>query len=128
MQTIAFRMSSCCIALGTIFNHLWQSMIMWEKRMYTCMCNWVTLLYSRKLIEHCKPAILEKIKIIIRIYEEWVNSFVQERTVSNSGICCHFDSENILLQDEHIHYSLEEIKCKAKIKGLFTCFLMIEIP
>ena len=33
--------------------------------MYTCMYNWVTLLYSRKLTEHCKPAIIEKIKIII---------------------------------------------------------------
>ena len=30
--------------------------------MYTCMCNWVNLLYSRKLAEHCKPAILEKNK------------------------------------------------------------------
>ena len=30
------------------------------------MCNWVTLLYSRKLTEHCKPAIMEKIKIIIK--------------------------------------------------------------
>ena len=29
------------------------------------MCNWVTLLCSRKLTEHCKPAIIEKIKIII---------------------------------------------------------------
>jgi len=32
--------------------------------MYTSMCNWVTLLHSRKLTEHCKPAIMEKIKII----------------------------------------------------------------
>ena len=32
--------------------------------MYTCMCDWVTLLYSRKLAEHCKPTIMEKIKII----------------------------------------------------------------
>ena len=31
------------------------------------MCNWVTLLYSRKLTEHCKPAIMEKIKITIKI-------------------------------------------------------------
>ena len=41
--------------------------------MYICMCDWVTLLYSRKLTEHCKPAIMEKIKIIIKkitkIYE-----------------------------------------------------------
>ena len=33
---------------------------MWGKKMYTCMCDWVTLLYSRKLTEHCKPAIMEK--------------------------------------------------------------------
>ena len=32
--------------------------------MYTCMCDWVSLLYGRKLIEHCKPAIMEKIKIV----------------------------------------------------------------
>ena len=24
------------------------------------MCNWVTMLYSRKLMEHCKPAIMKK--------------------------------------------------------------------
>ena len=28
------------------------------------MCNWGTLLYSRKLTEHCKPVIIEKIKKI----------------------------------------------------------------
>ena len=27
------------------------------------MCDWVTLLYSKKLTEHCRPAIMEK-KII----------------------------------------------------------------
>ena len=35
--------------------------------MYTCMCNWVTTLYSRKLTEQCKPAIVEK-KISIYMY------------------------------------------------------------
>ena len=58
-------MRSYCVALGTRSSHLWWSMMKWEKRTYTCMCNWVTLLYSRKLTEHCKPAITEKIKIII---------------------------------------------------------------
>ena len=29
-----------------------------------CVCDWVTLLYSVKLTEHCKPTIMEKIKII----------------------------------------------------------------
>ena len=57
---------SCCTALGTLSSHLWWSRIMWEKRTYTCMSNWVTLLYSRKLTEPCKPAIMEKIKIIIK--------------------------------------------------------------
>ena len=27
-----------------------------------CMCDWVTLLYSKKLTEHRKPAIVEKNK------------------------------------------------------------------
>ena len=31
-----------------------------KKNIY--MCNWVTLLYSRKLIEHCKPFITGKNK------------------------------------------------------------------
>ena len=39
-----------CVALGTMSGHLWWGMVMWEKRMYTCMCNWVTMLYSRKYI------------------------------------------------------------------------------
>ena len=30
--------------------------------MHMCMCDWVTLLYSRKLTEHCKPVIMEKNK------------------------------------------------------------------
>ena len=34
------------------------------------MCDWVILLYSGKLIEHCKPAIMEKIKIIIKLKKE----------------------------------------------------------
>ena len=35
--------------------------------MYICMCDWVTLLNSRKLTGHCKSAIMEKIKIIKKI-------------------------------------------------------------
>ena len=34
--------------------------------MYTCMCDWVTSLCRRKLTEHSKSAIMEKIKIIIK--------------------------------------------------------------
>ena len=35
-----------------------------RKRVYTCKCDGVTLLDSRKLTEHWKPAMMEKIKII----------------------------------------------------------------
>ena len=37
-----------------------------RKRMYVCMCDWVTLLYSKKLTEHCKPPIMEKIEVIFK--------------------------------------------------------------
>ena len=37
---------------------------MCEKRMYTFMCNWVTMLYSRKLTGHCKPVLTEENKIM----------------------------------------------------------------
>ena len=36
---------------------------MWEKRMYTCMYDWVNLLYNRKLTDPCKPAIMVHLKI-----------------------------------------------------------------
>ena len=60
-------MRSCCIALGIISSYL--GWIMMEdnvrKRVYICMCDWVSLLYCRKLTEHCKLAVMEKIKITI---------------------------------------------------------------
>ena len=34
-----------------------------RKRMYVYMCEWIILLYHRKLTEHYKPAITEKIKL-----------------------------------------------------------------
>ena len=50
------------------------------------MCDWVTLLYSRKLTEHCKPAKMEKIKIIIKKKEKadrpWGGVATQASTTS----------------------------------------------
>ena len=37
------------------------------------MCNWVTMLCSRKLTEHCKPAIMEKIKIKKKTYSMYLD-------------------------------------------------------
>ena len=41
-------MRSCCVAPRTMSSYLQWSMIMGEKCMYTCMCNWVPMLFSGK--------------------------------------------------------------------------------
>ena len=43
-----WAMRSCCAAVGTMSSHLRWRMIMCENRLCTCMCNWVTVLHSRK--------------------------------------------------------------------------------
>ena len=65
-------MGSCCIAQGTMTSHLYGTWwrIMWEKECIY-VWDWVTLLYSRKLTEHCKLTIIEKIKII-RKRKKWI--------------------------------------------------------
>ena len=53
------------ILLYSTGNYIYSLMVEHDnvrKRMHTCMCNWVTLLYSTKVTEHCKPAITEKNK------------------------------------------------------------------
>ena len=42
-----FAMIYCCVALRTMSRCLQRNTIMGEKIMYTCMCNWVPMLYSR---------------------------------------------------------------------------------
>ena len=46
-----------------------------KKRMYICMCDRVTLLYNRKLTEHCKPTTMEKIKNILKRKNSYVTSW-----------------------------------------------------
>ena len=59
-------MRSCSIAQETISSHLGWNMMEDNVRkimyIYICVCICVTgsLLYSRKLTEHCKPTIMEK--------------------------------------------------------------------
>ena len=62
-------MRSCCTALGTISRHLrWNMMEDYvKKNVCVCVSDWVTLLYSRKLAEHCQPTLMEKTKIILKI-------------------------------------------------------------
>ena len=43
-----FTMRSCCAALRTMSRYLHRNRTMGGKRMYTCMCNFVPMLYSGK--------------------------------------------------------------------------------
>ena len=43
-----FTMRFCCVALKSMSRYLQWSTTMGENIMYTCMCNWVPMLYSRK--------------------------------------------------------------------------------
>ena len=44
------------------------------------MCNWVTVLYSKKLTEHYKPAIMEKIKIIAKFKKRYLGEVMKVLT------------------------------------------------
>ena len=58
----------CCIALGTVSSHIMLIMESNVKKECVCVCvrNWVTLPYSRKLMAHYKPTVMEKIKSIFK--------------------------------------------------------------
>ena len=43
-----FTKRSCCVALRTMSRYLLHSTTMGEKIMYTCMYNWVPMLYRGK--------------------------------------------------------------------------------
>ena len=43
-----FTMRSCCVALRTMSRYLHHNRTMGGKIMYTCICNLVPMLYSRK--------------------------------------------------------------------------------
>ena len=45
------------------------------------MCNWVTMLYSRKWTEHCKPATMAKNKIII----EFKKNLLEHKNNNNNN-------------------------------------------
>ena len=58
-------MRSCCIAQGTICNHLWWNMMKDNVRKRMCIYVWLGhFVVQKKLTEHCKSTIIEKIKIL----------------------------------------------------------------
>ena len=51
-----FTMRSCCVALRTMSRYLHRNRTMGGKIMYTCMCNWVLMLYSGEKKNVCLAA------------------------------------------------------------------------
>ena len=68
-----------------------------RKRMYVCTRDWVSLLYYRKLTEHCKPAITGKIKIILK--NDQVTILWADWTTTNLSSSPKQERQEILLPD-----------------------------
>ena len=70
--------------------------------MYMCVCGWATLLHSRKLTEHCKPAIVEKIKTIINEKKKNPTEKLSREMVLKAHYSCRHPAMKIgsLKQDE----------------------------
>jgi len=49
-----------------------------EKRMYTCMCNWATMMFS-KIDRTLKPAIMEKKIILLKKLKKITNNYITEK-------------------------------------------------
>ena len=64
------------------------------KRTYICICDWVTLLYSRKWTEHCQPAIMEKKIEQNKIKSDPAISINKKTTVCLGGWVTLLYSEN----------------------------------
>ena len=60
-----WAMRACCIAEGTLSNHLWWNMMEDNVRRKMYIYVWLgRFAVQQKLTEHCKPIIMLKIKII----------------------------------------------------------------
>ena len=53
---------------------------MGEKRMYTCTCNWVTMLYSKKK-KNCIGEITIKKKLGVPIVFQWLTNLTRNHEV-----------------------------------------------
>ena len=86
------------------------------------MCDQVTLLYSRKFTEHCKPAIMEKIKIIIKFKKTKKIKFPKKAKKEQNQIKfkpkkCFFNrrtSKQIKFPYKNLTGSGAFLKCKVK--------------
>ena len=78
--------------------------------MYTCMCNWVTMLYSRKLSEHCKLTIMETNKN--KEYHSTLKNLVSAM-INSEG----FKYNHSQVWDMKINAFMDSVKRIGKIKN-----------
>ena len=88
------------------------------ERMYICMHDWVTLLYSRKLTEDCEPTIMEKIKIILKSFIG-VPIMAQQKWIWLASMRTQVQSLALLsrLRIQHCH----ELWCRSKTQLALWC-------
>ena len=85
--------------------------------MYLCMCEWFTLPYSRKLTERCKPAIIEKIKIIKK---------KKKTTITGALLCkpCMVTGRNPVSK---LSLKVNSMITFSQLVSLSPCFLPLHI-
>ena len=69
------------------------------------MCDWVSLLYSRKLTEHCKPTIIEKIKIIKKKKKRFQ---LNKKTYQMNSELCYPDNTKTEIRTLEFHCDRRE--------------------
>ena len=77
------------------------------------MCKWVTMLYSRNLTEHCKPAITEKNKNHYTLKKKKKNG---KMTSVLPFLCC---VTNPFCKGQNLSVLYPSIIIDARIKHLF---------
>ena len=77
-----------------------------RKKEHVCICDWVTLLDSRKLTEHCKPAVMEKINIIFLKRNNLSKKTVQQPLGGHEGKIC---------EPRHLYLAKICVKDKSEI-------------
>ena len=82
------------------------------------MCDWVTLLYSRKFMEHCKLAIMEKIKIIIKKFKKLKNNACRVVLQYPGGICSRAPMDTKIHRCSNPLYKM----CSICIEPIHTLF------
>ena len=89
------------------------------------MCDWVTLLYRRKLTEHYKPTIIEKIKII----KKKTSSALKKQFILRFYYIYSYTCDNIHQQLSLFFLKLLKLQIKQGIKRLllffFCCFFFL---